>query len=112
MSLMVDEDGDLDFPEFYKKSHKSKNIGNWIDPKCVEYQLMLNLQVVAIDARTPLTQEELSRQVLGQKKNYFCGFGIDPQPSSTPDSATQSRDKHMESMRAELRSIKEITRSY
>ncbi|KAL7208743.1 hypothetical protein ACSBR1_030471 [Camellia fascicularis] len=63
---------------------------------------MVNLQVVAINAETPLTQEELSRQVLGPKKNYLRGFGIGPQPSSTPDSAARARDKHMESMRAKL----------
>ncbi|KAL7212098.1 hypothetical protein ACSBR2_014881 [Camellia fascicularis] len=72
ISLMVDEDGDLDFLEFYKKSHKSKKKGDWIDPKCGElHDEMVNLQVVATDAGTPLTQEELSRQLLGQKKKKF-----------------------------------------
>ncbi|CAL5330161.1 unnamed protein product [Camellia sinensis] len=33
MSLMENEDGDIDFPEFYKKAHKSKKTGDWIDPK-------------------------------------------------------------------------------
>lgn len=42
-----------------------------------------------------------------KKKNYFPGFGIGPQPSSTPDSAARSRDKHMESMRAELKVLRE-----
>ncbi|KAL7264764.1 hypothetical protein ACSBR1_002669 [Camellia fascicularis] len=64
MSLMVDENGELNFPEFYSKSHKSKKTNEWIDPK------------FATDAGIPLTQEELSRQVLGQRKNYLCGFGI------------------------------------
>ncbi|KAL7263865.1 hypothetical protein ACSBR1_001923 [Camellia fascicularis] len=103
MSLMANEDGDIDFPKFYKKSHKSKKTGDWIDPKCGElHNDMVNLQVVATDAGLPLTHEELSKQVLGAKKNYLRGCGIGSQPSSTASSAAQARDKHMESMRAEL----------
>ncbi|KAL7174833.1 hypothetical protein ACSBR1_043843 [Camellia fascicularis] len=65
----ANEDEDIDFPEFYKKSHKSKKTGDWIDPKCGElHDDMVNLQVVATDAGLPLTHEELSRQVLGAKK--------------------------------------------
>ncbi|KAL7241336.1 hypothetical protein ACSBR2_006873 [Camellia fascicularis] len=63
---------------------------------------MVNLQVATTEARTPLTQEELSRQVFGQKKNYLRGFGISPQPSSLYDSVAQARDKHMEAMRAKM----------
>ncbi|KAL7241134.1 hypothetical protein ACSBR2_006708 [Camellia fascicularis] len=68
---------------------------------------MVNLQVVATDAGLPLTHEELSRQVLGAKKNYLRGCGIGPQPSSTASSAARARDKHMESMRAELEVLRE-----
>ncbi|KAL7205986.1 hypothetical protein ACSBR2_018821 [Camellia fascicularis] len=68
---------------------------------------MVNLQVVATDAGLPLTHEELSRQVLGAKKNYLCGCGIGPQPSSTASSAARARDKHMESMRVELEVLRE-----
>ncbi|KAL7188234.1 hypothetical protein ACSBR1_038153 [Camellia fascicularis] len=68
---------------------------------------MVNLQVVAIDAGLPLTHEELSRQVLGAKKNYLRGCGIGPQPSSTASSAARARDKHMESMRTELEVLRE-----
>ncbi|KAL7236984.1 hypothetical protein ACSBR1_020133 [Camellia fascicularis] len=108
MSLMANEDGDIDFPEFYKKSHKSKETGDWIDPKCGElHDDMMNLQVVATDAGLPLTREELSRQVLGAKKNYLRGCGIGPQPSSTTSSAARARDKHMEAMRAELEVLRE-----
>ncbi|KAL7194767.1 hypothetical protein ACSBR1_035075 [Camellia fascicularis] len=39
---------------------------------------MVNLQATATDAGIPLTHEELSRQVLGQRKNYLHGFGIGP----------------------------------
>ncbi|XP_028061330.1 uncharacterized protein LOC114264806 [Camellia sinensis] len=82
MSLMANEDGEIDFPEFYKKSHKSKKTGDLIDPKCGElHDDMVNLQVVATDAGLPLTHEELSRQVLGEKKNYLRGCGVGPQPS-------------------------------
>ncbi|KAL7168031.1 hypothetical protein ACSBR2_038464 [Camellia fascicularis] len=48
---------------------------------------MVNLQVVATDAGMPLTHKEISRQVLGEKKNYLRGCGIGPQPSSTASSA-------------------------
>ncbi|KAL7233504.1 hypothetical protein ACSBR1_017177 [Camellia fascicularis] len=99
MSLMENEDGDIDFPEFYKSAHKSKKTGDWIDPKCDD---MVNLQLTAIDAGLPLTHEEISRQVLGEKKNYLRGCGIGPQPASTASSAARARDKHMESIRAEL----------
>ncbi|KAL7246633.1 hypothetical protein ACSBR2_001687 [Camellia fascicularis] len=104
MSLMANEDGDIDFPKFYKKSHKSKKTRDWIDAKCDD---MVNLQVVATDAGLPLTHEELSRQVLGAKKNYLRGCGIGPQPSSTTSSAVRAHDKHMEAMRAELEVLRE-----
>ncbi|KAL7248404.1 hypothetical protein ACSBR2_003179 [Camellia fascicularis] len=71
---------------------------------------MVNLQVVATDAGMPLTHEEISRQVLGEKKNYLRGCGIGPQPSSTASSAARARDKHMESMRAELEVLHEDRR--
>ncbi|KAL7204293.1 hypothetical protein ACSBR2_017376 [Camellia fascicularis] len=68
---------------------------------------MVNQQVVATDARLPLTHEKQSRQVLREKKNYLRGFGIGPQPSSTASSAARAHDKHMESMRAELEVLRE-----
>ncbi|KAL7213951.1 hypothetical protein ACSBR1_026390 [Camellia fascicularis] len=45
-------------------------------------QEMVNVQAAAIESGTLLTQEELSRQVLGQKKRYLLGFGSGPQPST------------------------------
>lgn len=73
MSLMANEDGDIDFPEFYKKAHKSKKTGDWIDPKCGElHDDMVNLQVVATNVGLPLTHEEISRQVLGEKKKILA----------------------------------------
>ncbi|GMP88844.1 hypothetical protein CsSME_00040676 [Camellia sinensis var. sinensis] len=108
MSLMVDENGQLDFSKFYSKSHKLKKTNEWIDPKCGElHDAMVNLQATAADAGIPLTQEELSRKVLGQRKNYLHGFGIGPRPYSPSDSAAQSRDKQMEAMRSELEVLHE-----
>ncbi|KAL7209726.1 hypothetical protein ACSBR1_031312 [Camellia fascicularis] len=108
MSLMADENGEFDFPEFYSKSHKSKKINEWIDPKCGElHDAMVNLQATTTDAGIPLTHEELSRQVLGQRKNYLRGFGIGPRPYSPSDSATRSRDKQMETMRSEIDILQE-----
>ncbi|KAL7169632.1 hypothetical protein ACSBR2_034634 [Camellia fascicularis] len=72
---------------------------------------MVNLQVTATDAGLPLTHKEISRQVLGEKKNYLRGCGIGPQPSSTASSAARARDKHMESMRAELEVLREQRQS-
>lgn len=108
MSLMVDENEELDFLEFYSKSHKSKKTNKWIDPKCGElHDAMVNLQATATDVRIPFTHEELSRQVLGQRKNYLCGFGISPQPYSPSDSAAQTRHKQMEAMRSEIDVLQE-----
>ncbi|GMP73376.1 hypothetical protein CsSME_00031153 [Camellia sinensis var. sinensis] len=69
MSLMVDKDEDLDFPELYKKSHKSKKLGDWIDPKCGELHTneMVNLQVVAIDPR-----RTIKASAWAKKKNLLA----------------------------------------
>ncbi|KAL7243328.1 hypothetical protein ACSBR1_015677 [Camellia fascicularis] len=66
---------------------------------------MVNLQAVAIESGTLLTQEELSRQVLGEKKSYLLGFGISPQPSTIATSRVC--DKDMEAMRAEMEALRE-----
>ncbi|KAL7246333.1 hypothetical protein ACSBR2_001445 [Camellia fascicularis] len=68
---------------------------------------MVNLQATATDAGIPLTQEELSRQVLGQRKNYLRGIRISPRPYSPSDSAARSRDKQMEAMRSEMEVLHE-----
>ncbi|KAL7187526.1 hypothetical protein ACSBR1_037581 [Camellia fascicularis] len=108
MLLMADENGELDFPEFYSKSHKSKKTNEWIDPKSGElHDAMVNLQATATDVGIPLTHEELSRQVLGQRKNYLRGFGIGPRPYLPSDSAVRSRDKQMEAMRSEIDVLQE-----
>ncbi|KAF5935166.1 hypothetical protein HYC85_026295 [Camellia sinensis] len=70
-----------------------------------EVQEMVNVQAAAIESGTPLTQEEISRQVLGQKKRYLLGFGSGPQPSTI--FATRAHDKDMEAMRAEVEALRE-----
>ncbi|KAL7212960.1 hypothetical protein ACSBR2_015623 [Camellia fascicularis] len=66
-------------------------------------QEMVNVQAVAIESGTPLTHEELSRQVLGQKKRYLLGFGSGPQPSTIATS--RARNKDMEVMRIEVEAL-------
>ncbi|KAL7251661.1 hypothetical protein ACSBR1_013500 [Camellia fascicularis] len=106
MAAMVAKNGELDFPRFYEDSHTSKKTNDWIHPKCRELdQEMVNVQAAAIESGTPLTQEELSRQVLGQKKRYLLGFGSGPQPSTI--AASRAHDKDMEAMRAEVEALRE-----
>ncbi|KAL7183362.1 hypothetical protein ACSBR2_025714 [Camellia fascicularis] len=66
-------------------------------------QEMVNVQVAAIESETPLTQEELSRQVLRQKERYLLGFGSGPQSSTI--AASRAHDKDMEAMRAEVEAL-------
>ncbi|CAL5433049.1 unnamed protein product [Camellia sinensis] len=100
------KDGELDFPKFYEDNHTSKKTNDWIHPKCHElHQEMVNVQAAAIESGTPLTQEEISRQALGQKKRYLLGFGSGPQPSTI--FATRAHDKDMEAMRAEVEALRE-----
>ncbi|GMP69102.1 hypothetical protein CsSME_00028494 [Camellia sinensis var. sinensis] len=106
MAAMVAKNEELDFPKFYDDSHTSKNTNEWIHPKCRElHQEMVNVQAAVIESGTPLTQEEISRQVLGQKKRYLLGFGIGPQPSTI--FASRAHDKDMEAMRAEVEALRE-----
>ncbi|CAL5428865.1 unnamed protein product [Camellia sinensis] len=99
MAAMVAKNGELDFPKFYEDSHTSKKTNDWIHPKCRElHQEMVNVQAAAIELGMPLTQEEISRQVLGQNKRYLLGFGSGPQPSTI--FASRAHDKDMEAMRA------------
>ena len=43
---------------------------------------MVTLRDEALELGTPLTNEELSRRVLGENKYYLKGFGNGPKPSS------------------------------
>ncbi|KAL7174665.1 hypothetical protein ACSBR2_033832 [Camellia fascicularis] len=71
---------------------------------------MVNLQDEATQSGTSMTQEELSRQVFGEKKRYLHGFGIGPRPSSFI-SNTMSRacacDHEMETLRSEIETLRE-----
>ncbi|KAL7171316.1 hypothetical protein ACSBR2_036048 [Camellia fascicularis] len=71
----------------------------------VAIQKMVNLQAATTESGTPLTQEELSRQVLGEKKKYLLGFGIGPQLCTI--AALRACDKDMEAMRAEMEALRE-----
>ncbi|CAL5340434.1 unnamed protein product [Camellia sinensis] len=73
MSLMVDENGELDFLEFYSKLHKSKKTNEWIDPKCgCDGESTSDSHGCGdpIDTGGTLTAS------VGQRKNYLRGFGI------------------------------------
>ncbi|CAL5388921.1 unnamed protein product [Camellia sinensis] len=59
--------------------------------------------MAAIESGTPLTHEEVSRQVLGQKKRYLLGFGSGPLPSTIATS--RAHDKDMEAMRAKVEAL-------
>ncbi|CAL5335250.1 unnamed protein product [Camellia sinensis] len=65
---------------------------------------MVNVQTAAIESGTPLTHEEVSRQVLGQKKRYLLGFGSGPLPSTV--AASRAHDKDMEAMRAKVEALR------
>ncbi|KAF5934254.1 hypothetical protein HYC85_030425 [Camellia sinensis] len=97
MATMVAKNGELDFPKFYEDNHTSKKTNDWIHPKCRELH-MVNVQAADIESGTPLTQEEISMQVLGQKKSG-------PQPSTI--FASRADDKDMEAMRAEVEALRE-----
>ncbi|KAL7169993.1 hypothetical protein ACSBR2_034946 [Camellia fascicularis] len=58
-----------------------------------------------INNRHDIDAEELSRQVLGEKKKYLLGFGIGPQPFTI--AASRARDKDMEAIRAEMEALRE-----
>lgn len=57
-----------------------------------------------------MTQEELSRQVFGEKKRYLHGFGIGPRPSSFISNAMSRAcacDHEMETLRSEIETLRE-----
>ncbi|CAL5413156.1 unnamed protein product [Camellia sinensis] len=111
MAAMVAKNRELDFPKFYEDSHTSKKTNDWIHPKCRElHHGMVNVQTAAIESGTPLTQEELSRLVLGQKKRYLLGFGSGPQPSTI--FASRAHNKDIEAMRAEVEALCEERQKY
>ncbi|XP_028063894.1 uncharacterized protein LOC114267101 [Camellia sinensis] len=63
---------------------------------------------------TPLTQEEITVQVLGKRSGYLRGFGVGPKPSSAFNSTTrsQARDVEVKGLKEEVASLKGIIQSY
>ncbi|CAL5338611.1 unnamed protein product [Camellia sinensis] len=111
MAAMVAKTGELNFPKFYEDSHTFKKTNDWIHPKCCELcEEMVNVQVAVIESGTPLTQKELSRQVLGQKKRYLLGFGSGPLPSTI--AASRAHDKDMGAIRAEVKALRAERQKY
>ncbi|CAL5435386.1 unnamed protein product [Camellia sinensis] len=78
--------------DFFKTSHWSKKKKDWIEPVCAElYEKMDQLREESSQpGATPLTQEEITVQVLGKRSRYLRGFRVGPKPSSAFKSTTRS----------------------
>ncbi|GMP53484.1 hypothetical protein CsSME_00018932 [Camellia sinensis var. sinensis] len=63
---------------------------------------------------TPLTQEQISVQVLGKRSRYLKGFGVGPKSSSTFKSTARSQayDEEVKGLKQEVASLKGIIQSY
>jgi TATA-binding protein-associated factor Taf7 len=63
----------------------------------------------ASESGTPMTQEELSKTVLGEKKRYIRGFGVGPRPISysSRSDADIARQEELEKLRSELEQLRE-----
>ncbi|XP_038978342.1 uncharacterized protein LOC113461311 isoform X1 [Phoenix dactylifera] len=85
----------LEFLEFYKKTHTKKN-KEWIDPICaVKHSKMLSLREESFQSGVQLTSEEMSRQALGKRKRYILGFGDGPKPSSSSSTPSRVSQDHV-----------------
>ena len=63
----------------------------------------------SIESGTPMTQEVISRVVLGKKKGYLRGFGVGPKPSSCDvgsNVASQAREEHLKRLTSELEMLR------
>ncbi|GMP82107.1 hypothetical protein CsSME_00036570 [Camellia sinensis var. sinensis] len=103
--------------DFFKTSHWSKKKKDWIEPVCAElYEKMDQLREKSSQpGATPLTQEEITVQVLGKRSGYLRGFGVGPKPSSAFKSTTrssQARDEEVKGLKEEVASLKGIIQSY
>ncbi|KAL7242894.1 hypothetical protein ACSBR1_015319 [Camellia fascicularis] len=102
--------------DFYKTSHWSKKKNDWIEPVCrVLYEKMDQLREEASQpGATPLTQEQISVQVLGKRSRYLKGFGVGPKPSSAFKSTARSpaHDEEVKGLKEEVASLKGIIQSY
>ncbi|CAL5326662.1 unnamed protein product [Camellia sinensis] len=101
-----------DFVDFYKDSHWSKRKSDWVAPICGQLHEALkkrhdeSLEPGAI----PLTQEQLSIEILGKKSGYLKGFGVGPKPSSSRSSVTaQAHTEVVSSLQKELESLKNLS---
>ncbi|XP_038987311.1 ribosomal biogenesis protein LAS1L-like isoform X2 [Phoenix dactylifera] len=99
----------LEFPEFYKKTHTKKN-KEWIDPICaVKHSKMLSLREESSQSGMQLTSEEMSRQALGKRKRYILGFGDGPKlssSSSTPSRVSQDHVGELQKLKTEMEEMK------
>ncbi|CAL5376403.1 unnamed protein product [Camellia sinensis] len=102
----------VDIVDFYKDSHWSKRKADWIAPICGELHEALkkrreeSLKPGAI----PLTQEQLSIEVLGTSKSgYIKGFGVGRNPSSSKSSvSTQAHVEVVSSLQEQIESLKNL----
>ncbi|CAL5324304.1 unnamed protein product [Camellia sinensis] len=108
MNIAVKENGGLlpDICNFYKNTHQNKKTKEWIDPICCDlHEQMTMVRDESIESGTPMTQEDISRVVLGKKKGYLRGFGVGPKPSSCDvgsNVASQAREEHLKRLTSEL----------
>ncbi|KAL7171148.1 hypothetical protein ACSBR2_035907 [Camellia fascicularis] len=63
---------------------------------------------------TPLTQEQITVQVLGKRSGYLKGFEVGPKPSSAFNSTarSQAHDEKAKGLKEEVASLKGIIQSY
>ncbi|CAL5382684.1 unnamed protein product [Camellia sinensis] len=112
MSIAVKESGGLlpDICNFYKDTHQNKKTKEWIDPICCDlHEQMTMVRDESIESGTPMTQEDISRVVLGKKKGYLRGFGVGPKPSSCDvgsNVASQAREEHLKRLTSELEMLR------
>ncbi|XP_028066796.1 uncharacterized protein LOC114269630 [Camellia sinensis] len=108
MSIEVKENGGFlpDICDFYKDTHQHKKTKEWIDPICgALHEQMTMVRDESIESGTLMTQEDISRVVLGKNKGYLRGFGVEPKPSSCDsglNAASQAREEHLKRLTSEL----------
>ncbi|KAL7205297.1 hypothetical protein ACSBR2_018274 [Camellia fascicularis] len=63
---------------------------------------------------TPLTQEQITVQVLGKRLGYLKGFGVGPKSSSAFNSTarSQAHDEEVKGLKEEVTSLKGIIQLY
>ncbi|XP_028102568.1 uncharacterized protein LOC114301810 [Camellia sinensis] len=69
---------------------------------------MTRVRDESIESGTPMRQEDISRVVLGKKKEYLRGFGVGPKPSSCDSgfsAASQACDEQLKRLTSELETL-------